>query len=240
VVAAEAPFLRSLCAAIAALEDEIKRRQREEEAAEAFRKEEREHLEASAAFLKELEEAAEVLVRANLVGAGCRKRKGEWSREREHHGARVGEGRKGAAQGARSPLREGGGGRQERQEGTAQGGTRIRSGNPPRKSAPEIISRTSDIDRRGRWALIKTIAANDPLTEEMVEAVGEVAEEVLRENGKEEEAAENLPGKAMLLWGNVYGLVSLTTIDRLLDGQEEAERLAEQAVRVHLSSWRGG
>ena len=88
--------------------------------------------------------------------------------------------------------------------------------------------------------MIKTIAANDPLTEEMVEAVGEVAEEVLRENGKEEEAAENLRGKATLLWGNVRGLVSLTTIDRLLDGQEEAERLAEQAVRVHLSSWRGG
>ena len=88
--------------------------------------------------------------------------------------------------------------------------------------------------------MIKTIAANDPLTEEMVEAVGEVAEDVLRENGKEEEAAENLRGKATLLWGNVYGLVSLTTIDRLLDGQEEAERLAEQAVRVHLSSWRGG
>jgi hypothetical protein len=109
-----------------------------------------------------------------------------------------------------------------------------------RESAPGIISRTSDIDRRGRWALIKTIAANDPLTEEMVEAVGEVAEEVLRENGKEEEAAENLRGKATLLWGNVRGLVSLTTIDRLLDGQEEAERLVEQAVRVHLSSWRGG
>ena len=88
--------------------------------------------------------------------------------------------------------------------------------------------------------MIKTIAANDPLTEEMVEAVGEVAEEVLRENGKEEEAAENLRGKATLLGGNVRGLVSLTTIDRLLDGQEEAERLVEQAVRVHLSSWRGG
>jgi hypothetical protein len=70
---------------IFALEDELKRRQREETA--AFRKEEREHLEASAAFLKELEEAAEVLIRANLVAAGYRKRKGEWRREREHHGA---------------------------------------------------------------------------------------------------------------------------------------------------------
>ncbi len=70
---------------IFALEDELKRRQREEEA--AFRKEERKQLEASAAFLKELEEAAEVLVRASLVGAGYRKRKGQWRREREHHSA---------------------------------------------------------------------------------------------------------------------------------------------------------
>jgi hypothetical protein len=34
-----------------------------------------------------------------------------------------------------------------------------------RKSAPEVISRASDIGRKGQWALIKTIAANDPLTE---------------------------------------------------------------------------
>ena len=35
-----------------------------------------------------------------------------------------------------------------------------------RESAPEVISRASDIGRRGHWALIKTVAANDPLTEE--------------------------------------------------------------------------
>lgn len=34
-----------------------------------------------------------------------------------------------------------------------------------RESALEVISRASDIGRRGRWALIKTIAAKDPLTE---------------------------------------------------------------------------
>jgi hypothetical protein len=34
-----------------------------------------------------------------------------------------------------------------------------------RESAPEVISRASDIGRRGRWVLIKTIA-RDPLTEE--------------------------------------------------------------------------
>jgi hypothetical protein len=39
-----------------------------------------------------------------------------------------------------------------------------------RESAPKIVSRASDIGRRGRWALIKTIAANDPLTEEALVA----------------------------------------------------------------------
>jgi hypothetical protein len=35
-----------------------------------------------------------------------------------------------------------------------------------RESSPEVIFRASDISRRGQWALIKTAAANDPLTEE--------------------------------------------------------------------------
>ena len=39
-----------------------------------------------------------------------------------------------------------------------------------RESAPELISRASDIGRRGRWALIKTIAAKDTLTEEALVA----------------------------------------------------------------------
>src|SRR5918994_211001 len=39
-----------------------------------------------------------------------------------------------------------------------------------RESAPEVISRASDIGRRGRWALIGTVAANDPLTEEALVA----------------------------------------------------------------------
>ncbi len=39
-----------------------------------------------------------------------------------------------------------------------------------RESAPEIVSRASDIGRRGRWGLIKTVAANDPLTEEALVA----------------------------------------------------------------------
>ena len=39
-----------------------------------------------------------------------------------------------------------------------------------RESAPEVISQASDISRRGQWVLIKTVAANDPLTEEALAA----------------------------------------------------------------------
>jgi len=39
-----------------------------------------------------------------------------------------------------------------------------------RESAPEVIFRASDIGRRGQWALIQTVAANDPLTEEALVA----------------------------------------------------------------------
>ena len=39
-----------------------------------------------------------------------------------------------------------------------------------RESAPGVISQASDIGRRGRWVLIKTVAANDPLTEEALVA----------------------------------------------------------------------
>src|SRR5215207_6909075 len=39
-----------------------------------------------------------------------------------------------------------------------------------RESAPGVISRASNISRRGQWALIKTVAANDPLTEEALVA----------------------------------------------------------------------
>ena len=67
---------------VAAELDELKRQQREEEA--AYWREERERLERSAAFLQELEETAEVLVRAHLLACGCHKHKGLWRRK---HGA---------------------------------------------------------------------------------------------------------------------------------------------------------
>ncbi|MCA1716752.1 MAG: TetR/AcrR family transcriptional regulator [Actinobacteria bacterium] len=75
--------------------------------------------------------------------------------------------------------------------------------------------------------------------EKVVEAVGDVIGEVLRENGKEGEATENSQGKATLLWGNVHGLVSLVMIERL-PGDQVVESLVEQTVRVHLASWRSG
>src|SRR5215216_2036090 len=69
-----------LLGAMAALADEYKRRQREEEA--AFWKEEKERLEAGAAFLDELAEASEVLLRAQLLASGFHKQKGQWRRKR--------------------------------------------------------------------------------------------------------------------------------------------------------------
>ena len=61
--------------------DEFERLQREVE--ETSWKEERDRLERSAGFLRELEEAAEVLIRAQLLVAGFHKHKGEWRRLRE-------------------------------------------------------------------------------------------------------------------------------------------------------------
>src|SRR5215218_5118972 len=61
--------------------DELERLQRKEE--EASWREERERLQRSAEFLRELEEAAEILSRAELLVAGFHKHKGEWRRKRE-------------------------------------------------------------------------------------------------------------------------------------------------------------
>jgi hypothetical protein len=61
--------------------DELERLQRKEK--EASCKEEQERLERSTGFLSELEEAAQILTRAQLLVAGYHKRKGEWRRLRE-------------------------------------------------------------------------------------------------------------------------------------------------------------
>ena len=70
---------------VAAQLDEYERRQREEE--DLYWREERERLERNAAFLPQLEEAADILVRAYLLGSGCHYHRGEWRRVREHYDA---------------------------------------------------------------------------------------------------------------------------------------------------------
>ena len=65
---------------LAAKLDETERLRREEEV--AYWEAERECLERSAAFLQELEEAAEVLLRAHLLASGCHRHKGQWRRKR--------------------------------------------------------------------------------------------------------------------------------------------------------------
>lgn len=70
---------------IVASEDALGRLQKEE--AIAYWKEELGRLKREAAFLKEVEEATEILTRAHLIAARCHKRRGEWRREREQHGA---------------------------------------------------------------------------------------------------------------------------------------------------------
>ena len=60
--------------------DEAERLRSKEEV--AYWKAERERLEQSAAFLQELEEAAEILVRAHLFASGYHKHKGQWRRQR--------------------------------------------------------------------------------------------------------------------------------------------------------------
>ena len=63
---------------VAAELDETERLRRKEEV--AYWKAERERLERDAAFLQELTEAAEVLVRAHLLASGFHQHKGQWRR----------------------------------------------------------------------------------------------------------------------------------------------------------------
>ena len=65
---------------LAAQLDEYERRHKEETT--LYWKEEKERLEWDAAFLEELEEAAEILVRAHLLTSGCHQHKGQWRRQR--------------------------------------------------------------------------------------------------------------------------------------------------------------
>jgi AcrR family transcriptional regulator len=74
------------------------------------------------------------------------------------------------------------------------------------------------------------------------ERVGEEAEkaigEILSTYGKE--GARDLNDEVTRLWSSAHGQVALAMAGRLAGGREEAERLAEQAVRDALTTWRSG
>ena len=72
--------------------------------------------------------------------------------------------------------------------------------------------------------------------EKIAEVLRETIEEILVRNGKE---AEDVWGKVNMLWGTVHGLVALAMAGRITGGNEEAQRLADQAARDYLTAWLG-
>jgi AcrR family transcriptional regulator len=73
--------------------------------------------------------------------------------------------------------------------------------------------------------------------EKIGEVIAEVIEEILRKNGKE---VEDVWERVTLGWGTLHGLVSLAMAGRIPGGNEEAQRLVDQAVRDYLSAWLAG
>ena len=69
--------------------------------------------------------------------------------------------------------------------------------------------------------------------EKIAEVLRGVIEEVLKENGRD---PEDVWGKVTLLWSTVHGLVSLAMAGRIVGGNEEVQRLADQAVRDYLTA----
>jgi TPP-dependent pyruvate/acetoin dehydrogenase alpha subunit len=65
---------------LAAQLDDLKRLERKEENAREI--EEKRRLEQRVLFLRELDEAAEVLIRAELLASGCHQHKGQWRRRK--------------------------------------------------------------------------------------------------------------------------------------------------------------
>jgi AcrR family transcriptional regulator len=73
--------------------------------------------------------------------------------------------------------------------------------------------------------------------EKIGEVIAEVIEEILRKNGKK---VEGVWERVTLGWGTLHGLVSLAMAGRIPGGNEEAQRLVDQAVRDYLSAWLAG
>ena len=70
--------------------------------------------------------------------------------------------------------------------------------------------------------------------EKIAETMERVLGEVLRQNGKD---ATNVQDKVVLGWGTLHGLVALAMAGRIADGEGEAERLVDQAMRDYLAAW---
>lgn len=72
--------------------------------------------------------------------------------------------------------------------------------------------------------------------EKIAEAVGQVLEEALRENGKDTTDVWN---KVILGWSTLHGLVALAMAGRIAGSNEEAELLIDQAMHDYLAMWLG-
>jgi len=70
--------------------------------------------------------------------------------------------------------------------------------------------------------------------EKMAVVMAGVLEDILVKNGKE---AQDVWGKVTLAWATFHGLVALAMAGRIPGGNEETERLVDQAVRDYLSAW---
>ena len=70
--------------------------------------------------------------------------------------------------------------------------------------------------------------------EKIAEEIAQVLEELLAKNGKE---AKDVWGKVTLAWATLHGLVALNMAGRIPGGQQETEKLVDQATHDYLSAW---
>ena len=103
-----------------------------------------------------------------------------------------------------------------------------------RESSSEVISRASDIGRKGQWALIKTVAANDPLTEEaLVTRLDLMHAEVA---GPEPSPLEVLLTERICsLWLLIEVLEMLVSVQLL--GDLPRERRSPMSFLQHVFKW---
>jgi hypothetical protein len=103
-----------------------------------------------------------------------------------------------------------------------------------RESAPEVICRASDIGRRGQGMLIKTVAANDPLTEEaLVARLDLMRAEVA---GPDPSPLEVLLAERICsLWLLIEALEMLVSVQLL--GELPREKRSPMSFLRHVFKW---